>query len=274
MGTPYPTLECVHLYVVVYYTFIFRQHEEIIMINLTLPTDVIKDKETLGGGGNSRTWESGVYNATVEMVTIEESSGGATAVNLTLKNANPDAKVFPLRETFWITSGREKGQNPFYVDREGKKHPLPGYTAADRLCIAVEGKPLTEVVPTGEKKTINAYSYEQKKEVPTEKFVLTSLLNKPVQVAVQLISKNKRAKSANGAYEDIAETVEVNEIRYFANAESGLSVSEIIDGVTEATFMKEWDTKFKGQVIDKTNKNLKAASSPDTTDTAKASVFS
>jgi hypothetical protein len=241
------------------------------MPNLTLDADVIEDKETLGGGGNSRIWESGVYNTIIEMVTVEESSGGATAVNITVKNTNKDSKVFPLRDTFWITSGKAKGQNPYYVDKAGKKHPLPGYTSANRLCIAVTGKPLTEVVPNGEKKTINAWSYEAKKEVPTERFVLTEMIGKPVKIAVQLMERNKQKKNANGVYEDTAETFESNEVRYFANAETGLSVGEMADGVTEAAFMSDWHNKFAGTTIDRTNKKLKATT---TTDTTKASVFS
>ena len=243
------------------------------MPNLTLDADVIEDKETLGGGGNSRIWDSGVYNTIIEMVTVEESSGGATAVNVTIKNADKDSKVFPLRDTFWITSGKAKGQNPYYIDKAGKKHPLPGYTSANRMCISVTGSPLNEVVPKGEKKTINAYSYEQRKEVPTEKFVLTNLIGKPVKIAVQLMTRNKQAKNANGVYEDTPETFEVNEIRYFANAESGLSVGEMADGVTEASFMNEWHTKYAGTVIDRTNKKLKATPTAST-GTSKASVFS
>ena len=241
------------------------------MLDLTLDKDGIEDKETIGGGGNSRIWESGVYDTIIEMVTIEESSGGATAVNVTLKSTDKDSKLFPIRDTFWITSGEAKGQKTFYVDIAGKKHPLPGYTSANRLCIATEGKTLTEVVPTGEKKTINAYSWEAKKEIPVEKYVLTSLIGKPVQIAVQLFKRNRQKPNASGVYEDTAEVFESNEIRYFANAETKLSVGEMADGVAEAKFMSEWDAKNKGTTIDKTNKNLQPAATAATS--AKASVF-
>jgi hypothetical protein len=45
------------------------------------------------------------------------------------------------------------------------------------------------------------------------------------------------------------------------------------DGVTEASFMNEWHTKYAGTVIDRTNKKLKATSTASTS-TSKASVFS
>jgi len=243
-------------------------------MNLKLDDDVVADKESTGGGGNSRIWDAGVYNTKIEMVTVEESKSGATSVNITLKPADPEAKLFPLRETFWITSGKAKGSKPFYVGKDGKKHPLPGYTVANRMCLATVGKPLSEAVPEGEVKTINAFSYEHKKEIPVEKYVLTELIGKPVTVAVMAQERNKRRANAEGVYVDIAETYTANEVRYFANTETGLSVDEMADGTTEASFMKEWHEKNKGVVVDKTNKDLKAAAAPAAKSADKASVFS
>jgi len=229
------------------------------MPNLTLDADVIEDKETLGGGGNQRVWDSGVYNAFIEMATIEESSGGATAVNVTIKAADKDAKLFPVSDTFWVTSGKAKGQKTFYVDQQGKKKPLPGFTAANRMCQAAADATLDAIASKGEKKMINVWDYTAGKEVPTEKFVLTELVGKPVKVDVQKFKRNKRAKDASGEYVDIADTYETNEFRYFAEAATGLSVGEKADGITEATFMNEWHAKNVGQVIDQTNKDLKPA---------------
>lgn len=242
------------------------------MPNLVLDADVIEDKETLGGGGFQRVWDAGVYTAIIEMATIEESSGGATAVNVTFKPTSEDARVFPLRDTFWVTSGKAKGQKTFYLDKQGKKHPLPGFTAANRMCLAANNKNLNDTVNVGEKKMINVYSYEAKKEVPTEKFVLTELINKPVNIAVQKFKRNKQKKEGN-TYVDTADTFETNEVRYFANAQTGLSVSEMAGGITEPTFMNEWNEKNKDEVIDQTNKELAAASSSTTTND-KPSVFS
>jgi len=239
------------------------------MPNLTLDADVVQDKETLGGGGNQRVWESGVYNAIIEMATIEESSGGATAVNVTIKAADADAKVFPLRDTFWATSGKAKGQNPYYVDQKGVKKPLPGYTAANRMCVAANGENLDTTVKAGGKKMVNVWSYEAKKEVPTEKWVLTDLIGKPIKIAVQKFKRNKQKKTDAG-YVDIADTFETNEVRYFANATTGLSVDEMANGETEATFMDAWHEKNAGNTIDQTNKDLAAASTAET----KKSVFS
>lgn len=230
------------------------------MPNLTLDADVVEDKETLGGGGNQRVWDAGVYNAIIEMATIEESSGGATAVNVTFKAADKDAKLFPISETFWATSGREKGQNTFYVDQNtGKKKPLPGFTSANRMCQAAAGLTLNDAANKGEKKMVNVWDYTAKKEVPQEKFVIMPVVGQPVKIAVQKFKRNKRAKDANGVWVDIADTYETNEVRYFAEASTGLSVGEKADGITEATFMNEWNAKNAGQVIDQTNKDLKPA---------------
>jgi len=256
------------------------------MVNLKLDADVIADVETTGGGGNQRIWDAGVYDVIVEMATVEESKGGATSVNVTLKNTNKDAKLFPIRNTFWITSGTAKGANPFYVDKAGKKHPLPGYTVANRMCIAMTGNPLNEVIPTGEKKTINAYSYEAKKEVPTEKFVLTDLIGKPVKIALVTNKENKRKRSDDGTYHATAETFDLNEVRYFANIETGLSVGEMAAGATEPSFMAEWASKNSTmqqtvdgvtstvpRVNDKTTFKGTATATP-ATETAKTSIFS
>jgi hypothetical protein len=257
------------------------------MINLKLDADVIADVETTGGGGNKRVWDAGVYDVIVEMATVEESKGGATSVNVTLKNSDKESKLFPLRDTFWITSGTAKGANPYYVDKAGKKHPLPGYTVANRMCIAMTGNPLNEVIPTGEKKTINAYSWEAKKEVPTEKFVLTDLIGKPVKIALVTNLENKRAKNiASGVYEATAETIEKNEVRYFANIVTGLSVDEMAAGTTEPTFMAEWASKntTMQQIVDGVTTTVPRVNDKTTfkgtapaasgTETAKTSIFS
>jgi len=229
------------------------------MTNLTLGADVVQDRETVGGG-NQRVWDAGVYNGIIDMVTVTESSGGATAVNVVIKDADPNAKRFPIRETFYATSGRKKGQQPHYVDKDGVKKPLPGFTAANRLCIAAVNKPLAETVNGGEKKMVNEYSYEAKKEIPQERFVLTELVGKPIQIAVQKLKRNKRKKDASGEYVDTPETYEINSIRYFADATTGLSAGEMADGITEATFMKEWHNSNADKVIDQTNKDLVAES--------------
>jgi hypothetical protein len=200
--------------------------------------------ERVGGGF---AWESGVYDATIKMVYLNQSAAEAVSCNIILQNSEGKE----LKEAFWIKSGKAKG-NKTYFTKDGKDYPLPGYSITNSMCVAVTGESLAKCMESVEKKTINVYNVELKKEAPSERPVLTGLLNKPVKVAVHQIVEDKVAKGANGQYEPTGESRTVNQCKFFGNTDG--KTAEEITNQADATMFDKWAAKNTGTVIDKSSK--------------------
>jgi hypothetical protein len=225
--------------------------------------------ERVGGGF---AWESGVYDATVKMVYLNQSASEAVSLNVILENSTGKE----LKESFWIKSGKSKGNKTYYT-KNGKDYPLPGYSIANSMCVAITGDSLPKCMDTAEKKTINIYNPELGKEAPTERPVLMGLVNKPVKVAVHQVVEDKQAKDASGNYVSTGDSRTVNECKFFGNME-GKTAEEITTKADPAKFDK-WAEKNTGSVIDKTtaNKNGNSAASimgSAPANTATGSLFS
>lgn len=197
-------------------------------------------------GGGSFLWDSGVYKANIEMVYLDQAKSGAVSFNILLKNEEGKE----LKEAMYIKSGDKKG-NKTYYEKDGKQFPLPGYSTANSLCISAVGKPLHEVLGAVEKKMVNIYNSELKKEVPTERPVPMELVGKTITVAVHNIVEDKNIKNDAGEYVPSGETRGKNECKFFGNAE-GLSTEEKQKG-EEPKIFKAWAEKNDGIVIDKTS---------------------
>ena len=209
-----------------------------------LPKDVETQSIERVGGGFA--WESGVYDTTVKMVYLNQSASEAVSFNIILeKNSGNMAE---LRENFWIKSGKAKG-NKTYYEKDGKKYPLPGYQVANSMCIAVTGEDLDTCLKAVEKKTVKVWNPELKKETPAERPVVTSLLNKPVKVAVHQVIEDRQAKNDKGEYVPTGASRTVNQCKFFGNAE-GKTAEEITNKEPAARFDK-WAQKNTGTVIDK-----------------------
>ena len=225
--------------------------------------------ERVGGGGFA--WESGVHDTTIKMVYLNQAASEAQSFNIILENSEGRE----LRESFWIRSGKTKGKKVYY-DKDGKQFPLPGYSLANSLCIAATGESLAKCISSAEKKTINVWNSELKKEVPTERPVIMCLVNKPVKVAVHQVVEDKVAKGTNGHYEPTGQSRTVNNCKFFGNAD-GKTAEEITKN-EEATMFDRWAAKNTGTVIDKSNKskaNSAAAimGSTPSADNSQASLF-
>jgi hypothetical protein len=225
--------------------------------------------ERVGGGGFA--WESGVYDTTVKMVYLNQAASEAQSFNIILENSEGKE----LRESFWIRSGKTKGKKVYY-DKDGKQFPLPGYSLANSLCVAATGESLAKCINSAEKKTINVWNSELKKEAPTERPVIMCLVNKPVKVAVHQVIEDKVAKGTNGQYEPTGQSRTVNNCKFFGNT-AGKTAEEITKN-EEATMFDKWATKNTGTVIDKSNKaktNSAAAimGSTPAADNSQASLF-
>lgn len=237
------------------------------MLDLDLPSDVNKvSAESIGGG---RIWSSGVYTAVIKLAYFDQAKSGAISFNIVLE----DKDGRELKEAIYVRSGDAK-DNKTYYEKDGKKYPLPGYITADSMCVAATGKRLPEVSESAEKKTINIYSFDQKKEVPTERPVIMDLLNKKVLVAVHEIVEDKRTQNSAGVYEPTGETRSKNECKFFGNAESGKSADEILDN-SDATIFAKWAEKNTDRVINKSSKK-DGATTPTGTEvnTTASSLFS
>ena len=201
--------------------------------------------ERVGGGF---AWESGVYDATVKMVYLNQSASEAVSLNVILENSTGKE----LKESFWIKSGKAKGNKTYYT-KDGKDFPLPGYSIANSMCVAITGESLPKCMDTAEKKTINIYNPELKKEAPTERPVLMSLVNKPIKVAVHQVVEDKQAKDASGNYVPTGDSRTVNECKFFGNSEG--KTAEEITTKADAVKFDKWAKKNTGSVIDKTTKS-------------------
>lgn len=204
-----------------------------------------KESDSLGGGN---VVDSGVYLQKITAAYLGQARSGAISVTIELANK--------VATTFYITSGKEKGNLPYYV-KDGVEHYLPGFLTMNSLAELVTGKGITAL--DTEEKTIKKYDYESKSELPTKVEMLVDLVGVDINAAILKQKVSKKVKTDKG-YEPTAETREVNEIVKFFN-EDGLSHTEKQAGVavSEATAMAKWAEKFSGQVIDKTEKPTAAA---------------
>ncbi len=226
------------------------------MTEWDLPASVEATSIERVGGGYA--WESGVYGTTIAMAYLNQAASEAVSFNVVLKNS--DGKE--LKESFWIKSGKAKGNKTFYTGKDGKDRPLPGYSVANSLCIAATGDSLAKCIAGAEKKTVNVYDPAQSKEVPLERPVIMRLLNKVVKVAVHQVNEDKNKKNdATGQYESTGEIRTTNECKFFGNID-GKTTEEILAGA-DAIMFDKWAEQNTGTVIDKTSKKSGSASAAD-----------
>ena len=211
--------------------------------NLATDNTIANEKDSVGGG--SKILESGIYNCTVAMAHATQSAGGAMGLVLTLKT---DAGQ-EVKQTLWMTSGTAKGCKNFYEGKDGQKQYLPGFIAANSLCLLAAGKEIAQM--DTETKVINLYSPEAKAEVPTKVEVLMDLLGKEIIAGIvkQVVDKTK--KNDAGIYEPTGETREENEIDKFFRARDKMTTAEIRAQAEKAVFIDTWAAKFTGVTREK-----------------------
>ncbi len=202
----------------------------------------IKDAtDSLGGF----TWDTGLYTVVIDSVYLDQSAGGAHNVNFTFKTA--EGKT--LSDTIYITSGTAKGVLNYYVDKQGQKQYLPGFTTANDISLVAGEKELSALEP--EEKIVEVYNSELKKKVPTAKLVPMELIGKTLQIGIVKVKEFKNIKDASGKYVPGTEIREFNEINKVF-ADDGRTIVEAKAGA-EAEFITKWVTKNPSDFIkDKT----------------------
>jgi hypothetical protein len=210
-----------------------------LLSNIKSDDSIANERDVVGG---SRVLESGVYKLTVQHAYVNKASSGAIGIVVSFKT---DTKQ-DLRQTFWITSGAEKGNKNYYTDKNGDKQYLPGYLMANSLCLLTTGQEISEL--DTEQKVIPLYNAEAKKEVPTTVDMLMDLVGKQVLGAVvkQIVDKTK--KNDAGVYVPTGETREENDIDKFFRERDGMTTAEIRGQAEKASFIETWKEKNAGQV--------------------------
>lgn len=189
--------------------------------------------------------ETDIYQAVVKNLYAGESKGGA--VSLTLLALLANGKEY--KETFYVTNKKKEN---FFV-KDGKKQPLPGFTTANDLCLIATGKELSQL--NTEKKVVNIYNYEEKKEIPTSVEVVVDCLEKPVALGIVKQKVNKQEQAANGEYVATAEEKEENVIDKVFHPTLQITVAEarlLKEGETPVpAFWNSWLKKNKDQTRDR-----------------------
>lgn len=213
------------------------------LANLSTDSSIADEKDSVGGGFTIL--DSNIYKCKIELAYLTKAGSGALALNIVLKTEDDRE----LRQQFWMTSGTEKGGKNYY-ERNGEKAYLPGFIAANALCLLTLGKEISAL--DTEEKVIKLWSSEAKAEVPTKVPMLVDLLGQDIVAGVlkQTVDKTSKNEVTN-KYEPTGETREENEIDKFFRARDNKTTSEIRAGVEEAVFIDQWKAKWEGKVKNK-----------------------
>ena len=141
-------------------------------------------EERVSSGSSKRIEESGCYTAVVTMAKLREAQSGAIGIDIELKTE--DEKEIKITE--WIQSGDAKGNKTTYTDKEGNEVNLPGFTKVKNINFLING---VFGLPTGETKQIKEYSWDEKKDILVTREVITSWINRPVGICVQMTMEDK-----------------------------------------------------------------------------------
>lgn len=209
---------------------------------LSLGADVeLEDEADVVGGGFQRL-ESGVYDALIKCVYLNETRSGAWMANaLTVIDGN--------EHTFseCIMSKKSGELLPTYIDKKTKKKKaLPGYSKFLRILELMSGEEIKDLSKVAaEKRPLKVWSGG--KEEVQEKIVFTASIDFKCKVAVRRILETRDG-----------EDKQKNEIVKVFTPE-GLTNLEKKAGQTEPTHMAEWSEKNAGKDVDKRDKSAKPA---------------
>lgn len=209
-------------------------------------SSVENEKDSVGGGG---VLESGLYPFKIVAAYVIKAASEAVGIVLNFENADKKR----LRQTVYITSGKEKGCSNFYEDKKtGEKRYLPGFLMANSLALLTVGKEISDL--DTEKRVVPVYNSEAKKEIPTEVDMIMELVGQEVLLGVLKQKVDKTTKDGAGKYVPTGETREENEIDKIFRASDRMTTAEIRGNAETAVFADTWSTKWAGVTKDKTSK--------------------
>ena len=223
-------------------------------LNLTLPENVVVEKEQDRISGAKFTLDTGVYLVKIVQAFFSKSAGGATAMNFLFKTSEGkdfSQVIYITNKQGGITYTSKKGPN------KGMEFPLPGYLLVDSICKLAVNKPLSEVAAYDEhsKKyvnvkaiTVSVRDFTSKQNVNKTYDMFTDLMDAKLHLAIEERKVNKQVDNGNG-YENTNEARVINEIVKVFTV-NGLTSTELEKGLTEPLFMKEWSDKNSGKLVD------------------------
>src|SRR5271170_5746677 len=100
--------------------------------NLSTDDSIFNEKDSVGNGGPV---ESGLYPATISLAYVTKAASEALGLVLVAKTASGR----DVKQTLWMSSGKEKGGKNYY-EKDGQKHYLPGFLIANSLALLTVGK--------------------------------------------------------------------------------------------------------------------------------------
>lgn len=208
-------------------------------------------QDTLGGFSPL---ESDVYDATIKMAFAGQSKGGAHSVTFHL-----DVNGREHRETIYVTN--RNGEN-WYPNKKdpSKKMPLPGFTMANNIALLATGFDLGNQAV--EERVIKLWDRDANGEVNTKVNAFIDLIGKPVKVAIMKQIVDKNVDDGQGKYVPSGETREESVIDAVFHAETGRTVNEVKAGLANGEFAQKWLDKNKGQVKDRSTKDVAKTGRP------------
>lgn len=219
------------------------------LATLTTSDDIAAEKDIIGGGSSFGPVESGLYGADVEYAFVTVAASGAIGLSCSFKTESGST----IRETFYMTSGKEKGGKNTYTDKNGKQQYLPGFISANSLALLTTGLEINQLET--EDKVIKQWSREASAEVPTKVAMVMDIVGKKILLGVVKQLQDRSAKGDDGKYHPTGETREVNVIDKFFHYDTKKTVSELKAKVEDAVFVGQWEAKNAGKTIDKTSKD-------------------
>lgn len=205
----------------------------------------VVEKDVVGGGFRALT--SDIYDFEILMAYCGKSTAGAKFVQLELKEVESGNK-----HRFTVYVSNREGSIKYKDKKTGELQYLPGFLTIDSLCLLTVAKPLVQLQAQIEKKTINLYNFDLKKEVPTDVDMLMPLIGQRIKAGILETIENKSAKNpSTGKYEPTNEKRSVNEIDKFFRAKDDKTVGEIVSKKDTAEFITKWKEKWSGVPNDK-----------------------
>lgn len=198
--------------------------------------DVQEDNQDVLGGGF--TVDTGTYAMIVDVAFLSKTDNGATMFNLHLKPAS--GRRPQIREKTCVVSGDEKGNHPYYI-KNGKKHPLPGWSLANLVAQITTGKGIDEL--DTQERTIKLYDFNASAERPTKVDAFTDMIGKPILAGIHKVRTNKRARDGQGGWMNLPEDNTFNRLHKVFHTD-GFSVAEKDGGSEKPVFIETWRAEF------------------------------
>ena len=203
----------------------------------------IKDDERDSVGG-SRILESDVYTFKVDVAFMSVATSEAVALNLHLTDEATDKQ---LRTQLWVKSGKLKGGKNTSTNSNGDVRYLPGFLAADALCLLTLGETLADQEKYMKKLAVKVYDFDEKKDVSKQVDAIDTLTGVTIKAGVIKRIVDINEKDDNGNWVPSGRTREVNEIDKFFRESDNFTVPEIKSQADAADFIDTWLAKWKGK---------------------------